>query len=67
MESIVINIKNENDKILLSALAGRLRLKSYIVSKDDQEDFGLLNAMNKSKKSGRASEKEVMEVLNKWK
>jgi hypothetical protein len=66
MESIVIDIKTENDKILLSALANRLHLKSVILSEEEKEDMGLLNAMKEAKKSGKASEKQVMKVLNKW-
>jgi hypothetical protein len=66
MESIVIDIKTENDKILLSALASRLHLKSVILSEEEKEDIGLLNAMKEAKKSGKTSEKKVMQALNKW-
>ncbi len=66
MESIVIDIKTEKDKILLSALASRLHLKSVILSEEEKEELGLLNAMKEGKKSGKASEKKVMELLDKW-
>lgn len=66
MESIVIDLKTEKDKALLSAIASRLHLKSVILSEEEKEDMGLLNAMKEGKKSGKASEKKIMELLDKW-
>lgn len=66
MESILIDIKTEKDKALLSAIASRLHLKSVILSEEEKEDIGLLSAMKEGKKSGKASEEKIMELLDKW-
>lgn len=66
MERLVIDIKSKKDEVLLRALLQRLRLKSRVLTEEELEDIGLWRAMQEGKKSGKASEKEVMEILNKW-
>ena len=67
MQTLLVNIPADKDRILLSALDKRLHLKSRLLTEEEIEDIGLLNAMEEGKKSGKATENEIMEILNKWK
>lgn len=65
METMVINIKSQKDKILFSTLAHRLRLKSRILSEEDKLDYGLLKAMLETKKGEYVERDTIIKALRK--
>lgn len=65
METMVINIKSQNDKILFSTLAHRLNLKSRILSEEDKEDYGLLKAMLEAKTGEYVEREAISKALRK--
>jgi hypothetical protein len=65
METLVIDIKSEKDKLLFYALAERLSLKAMSISKEDKEDYALLKAMLKEKKGDYVSKSKVLKALRK--
>ena len=65
METLVINLKSENDKSLFSELAKRLHLKTTILSDEDKEDYGLLKAMLKGRTGEYADKETILKALRK--
>ena len=65
METLVINLKSENDKSLFSELAKRLHLKTAILSDEDKEDYGLLRAMLKGRTDEYVDKATVLKALRK--
>lgn len=66
METIIINIKTQKDKLLFtSSLANRLKLKSKILSDEDKEDYGLLKAMLEAKQGDYVDRETIMKSLRK--
>ena len=65
METLVIDIKSEKDKLLFCALAERLHLKTTSITKEDKEDYGLLKAMLEEKKGDYVSKSKVLKALRK--
>jgi len=45
METLVINVNSEKDKVLFYTLAQRLNLKAKVLTETDKEDYGLLQAI----------------------
>lgn len=65
METIIINIKTQKDKLLFTSLANRLKLKSKVLSEEDKEDFGLLKAMMEAKQEDYVDRESIMKSLQK--
>jgi hypothetical protein len=65
METLLIAIKSKKDKLLFSALAGRLGLRVRFLSRADQEDYGLLKAMLKMRKTDYVNKDKVLKALRK--
>lgn len=65
METIIINIKTQKDKLLFTSLANRLKLKSKILSDEDKEDFGLLKAMLEAKQEDYVDREAIIKSLRK--
>jgi hypothetical protein len=65
METIIINIKSQKDKLLFTSLANRLKLKSRILSEEDKEDYGLLKAMLEAKQGDYVDRETIMKSLRK--
>jgi hypothetical protein len=65
METIVINVKSQKDKILFTSLAERLHLKSKVFTEEENEDFGLLKAMLEAKKDDFVDRETIMKSLRK--
>ncbi|NCO54955.1 MAG: hypothetical protein COZ21_04295 [Bacteroidetes bacterium CG_4_10_14_3_um_filter_31_20] len=65
METIIINIKTQKDKLLFTSLANRLKLKSKILSEEDKEDYGLLKAMIEAKQEDYVDRETIMKALRK--
>ena len=65
METIIINIKSEKDKLLFTSLANRLNLKSKILTEEDKEDYGLLKAMLEAKEEDYVDRETIMKSLRK--
>ncbi len=63
METLLINLKSEEDKALFLSLARRLRLKTKSISESDKEDFGLLKAMLEAETGENVSREEIMKAL----
>jgi len=59
METMLINLKSEDDKKLFLTLAKRLRLKTKFLSPEDKEDYGLLKAM-KDGETGEYVDREII-------
>lgn len=66
METLLINLKSEEDKALFLSLARRLRLKTKSISESDKEDFGLLKAMLEAETGENVSREEIMKALQSW-
>ncbi len=65
METIIINIKTQKDKLLFTSLANRLKLKSKVLSEEDKEDFGLLKAMLEAKQEDYVDRESIMKSVQK--
>jgi len=65
METIIINIKTQKDKLLFTSLANRLKLKSRILSDEDKEDYGLLKAMMEAKQEDYVDRETIIKSLRK--
>jgi len=65
METIIINIKTQKDKLLFTSLANILKLKSKILSEEDKEDYGLLKAMMEAKQEDYIDRNTIMKSLRK--
>ena len=65
METIIINIKSQKDKLLFTSLADRLKLKSIILSEEDKEDYGLLKAMLEARQEDYVDRETIMKSLQK--
>jgi hypothetical protein len=63
METLLINIKSEEDKALFLSLARRLRLTTKSITQSDKEDYGLLKAMLEAETGEYVSRDEVMKAL----
>jgi DNA-binding winged helix-turn-helix (wHTH) protein len=63
METILIDIKSNEDKQLFLSLARRLRLKTKSLTESDKEDFGLLKAMLEGETGEYVSREELMKTL----
>ena len=63
METLLINIKSEEDKKIFLSLAKRLKLKAKFLSPQDKEDYGLLKAMIGGQTGEYVSREEVMDAL----
>jgi hypothetical protein len=63
METMLINIKSEEDKKIFLSLARRLKLKAKFFSPQDKEDYGLLKAMMEGQTGEYVSREEVMDAL----
>ena len=64
METLIINIKSEDDKMLFLSLAKRLRLTTKSLTETDKEDYGLLKAILEAESGEYVSRDEVMKALN---
>ncbi len=64
METLLINLKSEEDKALFLSLAKRLRLKTKSISESEKEDFGLLKAMLEAETGENVSREKIMKVLH---
>lgn len=64
METLLINIKSDEDRDLFLSLARRLRLKTKSLTESDKEDFGLLKAMFEAETGEYVSRDEIMKALN---
>ncbi len=64
METLLINLKSEEDKALFLSLARRLRLKTKSISESEKEDFGLLKAMLEAETGENVSREQIMKVLH---
>jgi hypothetical protein len=65
METIIINIKTQKDKLLFTSLADRLNLKSRILLEENKEDYCLLKAMLEAKQDDYVDRESVMKSLRK--
>jgi hypothetical protein len=64
METLLINLKSEEDKALFLSLAKRLHLKTKSISESEKEDFGLLKAMFEAETGENVSREEIMKALH---
>jgi hypothetical protein len=65
METIIINIKTQKDKLLFTSLANRLHLKSKVLTEEDKEDYSLLKAMLEAKEEDYVDRETIMKSLRK--
>lgn len=63
MESLVISSADHKELELLKQLAEKMGLKAHLLSEEEKEDLGLLNAMLESKKEDYVDEDEVLKAL----
>jgi hypothetical protein len=63
METLLINIKSDEDKELFLSLAKQLRLKTKSLTESDKEDYGLLKAMIEGENREYVSRDEIMNAL----
>lgn len=63
MEALVITSKSKNDLKLIFSLAKKLGLKSKIMTSEEKEEIGLLNAMLEADRNEKVSKESVMEIL----
>lgn len=64
METLLINIKSNEDRELFLSLARRLRLTTKSITESDTEDFGLLKAMLEEETGEYVSKDEIMKALS---
>lgn len=67
METIVINVKTQKDRILFTSLAKRLKLKARVLTLGDKEDIALAYAIDEGRETGYVSEETVLNTLSKVK
>jgi len=65
METVIINIKTQKDKLLFTSLADRLKLKSKILSEEDKEDYCLLKSMLEAKQEDYVDRETIMKSIRK--
>lgn len=65
MKTLVINSDDQEGLELLEHLAQKLGLQAHLLTEDQQEDAGLLQAMLEGRKGDYVEEEEVMKALRK--
>jgi hypothetical protein len=65
MEVALLNSKNKSDLKLLLEIAKKMGINAKLLSDDDKEDMGLLNAMNKGKTGVKVDTKTFLSKLKK--
>lgn len=65
MEIALLNSENKSDLKLLLEIAKKMGISAKILKKDEKEDLGLLNAMNKGKTGVYVDTKEFLSNLKK--
>ena len=63
MKTLVISSNNEKELILLQYLAKKMGMKANVLSEDEKEELGLINAMLEGKKGDYVNESEVLKAL----
>lgn len=64
MDSIIIAASDEEDMILLKSLAKKLGLKNRVLTQEEQEDWGLIQAMAETDDDALVPLADVMKALD---
>ena len=64
MDSIIIAASDEEDMILLKHLAKKMELKNKVLTQEEQEDLGLLQAMAETADDELVPLTQVMKALD---
>lgn len=64
MTSILITPKSKSDIAVLKAIAKKMGFKATVLTQEQQEEMGLLNAMLEGRKSKLISKSVVLMTLN---
>lgn len=56
MKTLIISSKNEKELTLLKYLAKKMGMKANVLSEEEKEELGLINAMMEGKKSDYVNE-----------
>ena len=67
MNGILIEAENKTDLKFLETFAEKLGLSNRVLSLEEAEDIGLLNAMKAGRKKDYVSKSDVMKKLDSWK
>ena len=63
MENILFKPKNKQELELLKTLGKKMGIKFSTLTKEEQEDMGLLKAMNEGRTGKQVSRDSVMKIL----
>ncbi len=64
MDSIIIAASDEEDMILLKTLAKKMGLKNKVLTQEEQEDLGLIQAMAETADDELVPLAQVMKALD---
>lgn len=64
MDAILIKPSTKEESKLLQQLLNKMNITAEVLSQDDLEDCGLLNAMNQERTGNFVSEDDVMKALS---
>ena len=64
MDAILIKPSTKEESKLLQQLLNKMNITAEVLSQDDLEDRGLLNAMNQERTRNFVSEEDVMKALS---
>lgn len=64
MDSIIITASNEEDMILLKSLAKKMGLKNKVLTQEEQEDLGLIQAMAEAANDELVPLGQIMKALD---
>jgi hypothetical protein len=67
MSALLIETKNKSDLKFLQSFVKRLGMNNRILSKEEIEDIGLINAMKAGREKDYVSRESVMKKLDSWK
>ena len=65
MKTVVINAEDDNVTKLLTGLAKRMGLKSFVLSDQKKEDIALIHAIDKGMKSEKLPLQSSYDILDK--
>lgn len=65
MKTVVINAEDDNVAKLLTGLAKRMGLKSFVLSDQKKEDIALIHAIDKGMKSEKLPLQSSYDILDK--
>jgi hypothetical protein len=65
MKTVVINAEDDNVAKLLTSLAKRMGLKSFVLSDQEKEDIALIHAIDEGMKSEKLPLKSSYDIIDK--